>query len=73
MTPAEVKAARLALGMTQAQLADALRLAGDGKRTVRHWETENGKHGISGPASVALELMLAIRELDARASGKADS
>jgi DNA-binding transcriptional regulator YiaG len=59
MTPAQVRAHRQALGMTQAELAAALRLAKDGKRTVRHWETEGGKFQISGPASVALELMVA--------------
>ena len=59
MTPSEVRAARQALGMTQAELASALRLASDGKRTVRHWETEGGKYQISGPASVALAFMVA--------------
>ncbi len=74
MTPAEVRAHRQALGMTQAALAAALRLASDGKRTVRHWETEGGKFQITGPASVALELMVRIRELDQLATGsKGDS
>ena len=74
MTPAEVRALRQALGMTQAELATVLRLASDGKRTVRHWETEGGKFQISGPASVALELMVRIRELDQLATGsKGDS
>lgn len=59
MTPAEVKAARLAMNMTQAQLAAALELSADGKRTVRHWETEGGKFQITGPARVAIRLMLA--------------
>ena len=59
MTPAEVKAARLAMGMTQAQLATALELSGDGKRTVRHWETDAGKFQITGPARVAIRLLLA--------------
>ena len=60
MTPTEVKAARLAMGMTQAQLATALELTGDnGKRTVRHWETDCGKFQITGPARVAIRLMLA--------------
>lgn len=62
MTPAEVRAHRQRLNMTQAELATALRMAGDGKRTVRLWEAEGGK--ITGPASVALELMVRIRELD---------
>jgi DNA-binding transcriptional regulator YiaG len=74
MTPAEVRAHRQTLGMTQAELAAALRLASDGKRTVRHWETEGGKFQITGPASVALELMVRIRELDQLATGsKGDS
>ena len=63
MTPAEVLAARRALGMTQAQLAAALELHPEnGKRTVRHWETENGKFAITGPARVALRFMLAALE-----------
>lgn len=57
MTPDEVKAARLELGMTQAELASALELAGaNGKDTVRSWES--GKREISGPSRVALRLML---------------
>ena len=60
MTPAEVKAARLAMNMTQAQLAAALELTGDnGRRTVRHWESEGGKFAITGPARVAIRLLLA--------------
>jgi DNA-binding transcriptional regulator YiaG len=60
MTPSEVKAARLALNMTQAQLAAALELTGEnGKRTVRHWESDGGKFQITGPARVAIRLMLA--------------
>lgn len=56
MTPAAVKAARLALGMTQHQLAETLRMGTDGKRAVRRWET--GDREISGPASVAIEALL---------------
>jgi DNA-binding transcriptional regulator YiaG len=56
MTPQEVRAARRALGMTQDQLANALRMGGDGKRAVRRWEA--GDRHISGPASVAIEFML---------------
>ena len=59
MTPADVKSIRLALGMTQAQLAAALELASDGRRTIRHWETEGGKFRITGPARVALRMMAA--------------
>ena len=57
MTSDEVRAARYLLGMTQDQLANALRMGGDGKRAVRRWES--GDRHISGPASVAIEFMLA--------------
>lgn len=73
MTSAEVRAARIALSMTQAELAAALRLSSDGKRTVRHWETEGGKFQISGPASVALELMLEIEKLREMSRGASRS
>lgn len=57
MTPTEVRAARHMLGMTQDELAKALRMGMDGKRAVRRWES--GDRHISGPASVAIEFMLA--------------
>lgn len=57
MTPHEVRAARQSLGLTQSGLAKALRLSADGKRAVRAWEA--GERPISGPASVAIEAMLA--------------
>lgn len=56
MTSDEVRAARHLLGMTQDQLAKALRMGLDGKRAVRRWES--GDRSISGPASVAIEFML---------------
>lgn len=56
MTPDDVRNARRALGMTQHQLATALRMGTDGKRAVRRWEA--GDRPISGPASVAIEAML---------------
>ncbi len=59
MTPTAVHAARQSLGMTQAELARALRLTDpdqNGRRTVRNWE--KGATPISGPASVALEALL---------------
>jgi DNA-binding transcriptional regulator YiaG len=54
MTPLEIKAARIALGMNQRELAEALRVAGEA--TIRSWES--GRRPISGPAAVAIELML---------------
>ena len=56
MNPSEVRDARLALGLTQHELAVLLRMGGDGKRSVRRWEA--GDREISGPASVAIEALL---------------
>jgi DNA-binding transcriptional regulator YiaG len=54
MRPLEIRAARLALGMNQREFAEALRVSGEA--TVRSWES--GRRAISGPATVAIELML---------------
>ena len=60
MSRDEVVRSRAALGLTQQQLAERLELTGDnGKRTVRHWETDGGKFAITGPARVAIRLLLA--------------
>ena len=57
MTPADIKAARQRLGLTQAGLAGRLRLSGaNAADTVRSWEA--GRRPISGPAQVAIEMML---------------
>ena len=56
MTPAEFHAARKRLHLTQAQLAEALKLGKGGKRAVQCWE--RGERGISGPVAVAIEMML---------------
>lgn len=61
LTPKEIKEARNKLGMTQSQLAYALRLEPiSGRNTIRAWET--GKREITGPASLALEAL--VREQD---------
>ena len=57
----QVAAAREALGLSRQELAEALELGG-GKwaaDTVRNWE--RGARPISGPARVAIRLMLAAR------------
>lgn len=60
MSRDEVVRCRSVLGLTQQQLADKLELHSEnGKRTVRHWETDGGKFQITGPARVAIRLMLA--------------
>lgn len=62
MSPNEVKAARRALGMSQSELAQMLRLSPDnGPDRVRAWEapTEHSRHRpISGPAIVAILALL---------------
>lgn len=61
MTPDELRAARIRLGMTPAQLGKALRLKSkDPARTVRTWEA--GTRPITGPVEVAIELMLSNLE-----------
>lgn len=56
MTPDQLKAARKRLGFSQSGLAEALRLGPNGERTIRRWEC--GDVPVTGPASVAIELML---------------
>lgn len=62
MTTPEVRAARHALGMTTKALAEALRLGANGGRTVRRWES--GETPISGPAQVAIEMMIARLKME---------
>ena len=57
MTPTELNAARKRLGLTQSGLAEALRLGPNGQRTIRRWES--GDIPVTGPATVAIEAMLA--------------
>ena len=55
--PSDIRRARYRLGLTHGQLARALRLEGlHAADTIRKWE--NGAKPISGPARVAIELML---------------
>lgn len=57
MTPETFKAARHELMLSVTQMAERLRLAmPHGRTAVREMET--GKRPISGPVSVAIELML---------------
>jgi DNA-binding transcriptional regulator YiaG len=55
MTPAEIRAAREALGMTQEGMARALLVT---PRAVQMWEA--GDRTVPGPAIVALGLMLRV-------------
>ena len=65
MTPADLTAARQALGLTKEQLAQALRLRGRGLRSVQRWEAPGGE--VPGPVQVAVEGMLAAKERAAQA------
>jgi DNA-binding transcriptional regulator YiaG len=56
VSPAEIRSARKALGLSTNGMAEALRLGKGGGRTVRRWES--GETPISGPASLAIELLL---------------
>lgn len=69
MTPADLRAARKALGLTQAGLAKLLRLSEkNGSRSVRIWEAEGNT--VPGPVQVAVELMLE-QSANVQADGKA--
>jgi DNA (cytosine-5)-methyltransferase 1 len=60
MTAGDLIAARKRLGLSQSGLAQVLRLGPNGDRTVRRWEA--GDVPITGPASVAIELLLSERK-----------
>lgn len=53
MTPAEFRALRRQLGLSQGGLARVLQVASD--RTVRKWEA--GERDIPGPAQVLVRLL----------------
>ncbi len=55
MTPAELRTARKALGLTQKGLAEALRMGVHGWQTISKWENDGSV--VPGPVSVAIELM----------------
>ena len=56
-TPADLRTARKALGLTQSGLAKALRLSEtNGGRSVRKWESEGCT--VPGPVQIAVEMML---------------
>ena len=55
MTPADLKSARKALGLSVRELAGHLRMGANGADTIRRWERGNGS--IPGPVEVAIEYM----------------
>lgn len=58
MTPADLRAARKRLGLTQKGLAEALRMGSHGWQTISGWESDSNERGVPGPAEVAIECLL---------------
>ena len=57
MTPAKLKLARVTMGYSVTEMADALRLSPDnGATSIR--KMESGKINITGPISVAVDAMM---------------
>jgi DNA-binding transcriptional regulator YiaG len=59
MTSADLRAARKTLDLSQSGLAEVLRLGPNGERTIRRWEA--GDIPVTGPASLAIELLLGTK------------
>lgn len=58
MTPSDFRNARKALGMTQKQLAEALRMGKHGWQTISKWESDDFAGVIPGPVQIALECLM---------------
>jgi DNA-binding transcriptional regulator YiaG len=59
MQPTEIRIARERLGFSLQGLAEALQMGPNGATRIREWE--QGKRPITGPAGVAIKLMLSSR------------
>jgi transcriptional regulator with XRE-family HTH domain len=71
MTPADLRRARKALGLSQKGLAEALRLSEkNGGRSVRNWERDGNT--VPGPVQVAVEFLLAERRTMGESANSAD-
>jgi DNA-binding transcriptional regulator YiaG len=57
LSPADLRAARKRLGLTQHGLAGALRMGKNGWQSVSRWEQDEST--IPGPVQVAVEMLLA--------------
>lgn len=58
MRPEDLKKYRKMLGLSSRGLAERLRLGKDGGRTVRRWESDEGKLGVPGPVQTAMTYMM---------------
>lgn len=56
MTPSDLRKARKRLGLTQNELAGALRMGKNGYQSISRWETDGNT--VPGPAQVAIECLL---------------
>jgi DNA-binding transcriptional regulator YiaG len=56
MTPADLRAARKALGLSQHGLAEALRMGKSGWQSVGRWEKDGCD--IPGPVQIAVQCLL---------------
>lgn len=56
MSPADLRKARKRLGLTQNELAGALRMGKNGYQSVGRWETDGNT--IPGPVQIAVECLL---------------
>jgi transcriptional regulator with XRE-family HTH domain len=67
----ELQRVRLQLGMTQAELGEALRLGGaeTAERTIRRWENKKDQ-AVSGPVQLAVEMLAARAYRTAATSGR---
>ena len=59
MTPDQFRAARLALGLTQIQLAAEWGMGASGERTIRRWES--GERAVSKVTAYCIRLMVAVK------------
>jgi transcriptional regulator with XRE-family HTH domain len=58
VTPAELRAARKQLGLTQKGLAERLRMGAHAWQTISKWESDDNTRGVPGPVAVAIECLL---------------
>jgi len=65
-TSEQLRVAKEQLGLSSAGLAAALRLGTGGGKTIRRWLS--GESPITGPAQVAIELLLAVHFGELKAS-----
>ena len=61
MTPADLRTARKALGLTQKGLAKALRMGAHGWQSISKWESDSNALGVPGPVQVAIEGLIAAQ------------